>query len=1107
MKSAAKADKAANPPEAAPRSRGSAVLAPPAYGLGFVDGGLAGRGIAAAPSLSHAPPGSPGQPLDPGTRSFMEARFGRDFGDVRLHTGPAAAAAARGLNAAAYAIGADIVFGAGQFQPHAPRGRRILAHELAHVAQQAHGGAHPTGGRQEEEAHAAAAGIDFGPVGIRQDAARGLALLSLGDLERAVWARVPEDVKPYVRPLAQEVKTRLDAVVPPQTQIPDPVADVVQHPLDSATAAASKVKDKVAAQLPKTPGEAVNMVKQKVKQKAHEAVMQRAGTLKGVVLEATNIIDTAAWLPYAAHQVAEKAVGDNKYGKVALVLTDMVSGYGQNMYIAGKYGLVDKQTGAPMISDAVSEKIDAAVHAAEAKAFADLPPEDAFIFTSYEQGELTGAIGSQVALAFVGVEEVQVALKVVGAVGSAKGIYDAVVRDKEGWHKSPAFWGGVLGLVLSVIGLKSAGAGKKIIAIALKTGGVLNAVPAIWQLYNDYNDKTLEADPAKRETVLKKDLGAVIKILSQVVLDIARSGAGGAKPHEPETPGASRPSGAPEPIAEGAPGRPAAGMPELPAAPAPTGVPLPEPVARPAVPSVPDTPVAAPHPQPSAEPRLAAPSHPEPPPAARPRAAPPPEHVQQPKAAKQAAVPHGDEHAATSPQGAAEAPAAAKPSPPRPPEQTMAGTVKGGQPSEPPARAGTPTPGDAAHQQWISDTLKNRMDTRPPPLPRRGAPPVRIGETHYELRNMAEALRVYDDFRARAPGREVGIYRNAHTGEYAVVAGREGSVSGPLKGEPLAWDNVLHNHPNPENVLTFRNPAPQDLQGQVRSLARGDRPVTSFIEHELPGGGRRYTAVTVASEKVVMPDGTVKTKIKVDITYHGPDGKPATRSFPDFEDFVRDWGSRKVALDPEGTTLKDIKSNVDEWLREQRKESGVGDPWDPGGVSMAGSGQGKPGPPAAAAGKPQVGSLLEARLSRIEEAPLANKATRDGVGKALGRIRKMAETDPAAAQRLATALEQKLADKGVALGGDQTLDPQTKAALAGKERLPDEGFDEASRIVDAEDLREMSQAQRPLPTPQERQILQQVVDEVSTRLLHNPDEALSWLKPGEMEAAPAPVRR
>jgi hypothetical protein len=888
MKSAAKADKAANAPETASNGRGSAMRMPPTYGVSFVDGGRAGRGDAAAPAQAQTRPNSPGQPLDPEMRTFMEARFGRDFGAVRVHTGPAAAATARGLSAAAYTLGNDIGFGAGQFQPQAPRGRRILAHELAHVAQQAQGqgGVPHTGHRQEEEAHAAAAGIDFGPVSIRHSAAKGVALLSLGDLERAVWARVPEDVKPYVRPLAQEVKTRIDAVVPPQTQIPDDVAQVVQHPVATATAAATKVKDKVVAQLPKTPGEAVKVVKQKVKQKAHDTIMEQTGTVKGVVLEATNIIDTLAWLPHAAHQAAEAAVGDNKYGKVALAAADMVSGYSQNMYLAGQFGLIDKQTGAPAISDIVSTKIDEQVRAAEAKVFSDLPPEHAFIFDSYEQGELKGAIGSQVALAFVGVEEVQVALKVVGALGAAKGIYDSVARDPKGWYKTPGFWGGVLGIVLSVVGLKSAGAGKKIIAIALKTGGVLNAVPAIWQLYNDYNDTTLAADPAKREKVLKKDLGAVIKILAQVVLDIARSGAGGGKPHEHEPQGASRPAVTPEPIPEGTPGRPTAALPEKPAVPAPTQGPLPEPVAKPTALPVPDITVAPPQHEPL--------------PVAKPRAVPPP--VPQPPAAKRTAAPQGDEHTSPPTRGEAETPQ-------RLPEQTMAGIGGGGKPPPRPARPATPTPGDAAHDQWMADTMKNRMDTRPPPLPRKGAPPVKVGETRYQLGSMEEALRVYDDFRARAPGREVGIYRNAHTGEYAVVAGREGGVSGPLKGEPMAWDNVLHNHPNPGNVLTFRNPAPQDLHNQLRGLFRSDRPVTSLIEHEVPGGGRRYTAVTISP-----PEG------KVDIMYHGPDGKPVTRSFDSIEDFTQKWRMRTIHVEPGSSTYQDMIDGVDAWLRERQKD-------------------------------------------------------------------------------------------------------------------------------------------------------------------------------------------
>lgn len=62
-----------------------------------------------------------------------------DFSRVRIHSGPQAAASARAIHARAYAAGNHIVFGDGQFDPHSARGSRLLAHELAHVAQQAGG--------------------------------------------------------------------------------------------------------------------------------------------------------------------------------------------------------------------------------------------------------------------------------------------------------------------------------------------------------------------------------------------------------------------------------------------------------------------------------------------------------------------------------------------------------------------------------------------------------------------------------------------------------------------------------------------------------------------------------------------------------------------------------------------------------------------------------------------------------------------------------------------------------------------------------------------------------------------------------------------------------
>ncbi len=77
-----------------------------------------------------------GQPLTPAQRARYEPGFGADLGHVRLHADAPAASSARSVGARAYTLGADIVFGHGQYRPGDPLGDRLLAHELAHVVQQ-----------------------------------------------------------------------------------------------------------------------------------------------------------------------------------------------------------------------------------------------------------------------------------------------------------------------------------------------------------------------------------------------------------------------------------------------------------------------------------------------------------------------------------------------------------------------------------------------------------------------------------------------------------------------------------------------------------------------------------------------------------------------------------------------------------------------------------------------------------------------------------------------------------------------------------------------------------------------------------------------------------
>jgi hypothetical protein len=100
-----------------------------------VGGGRGDNGL--APPVVHEALRGPGRPLDAGVRSFFEPRFGRDFSGVRVHTDDAAARSADAVSARAYAVGRDVVFAKGQYDPHSAEGRHLLAHELSHTIQQA----------------------------------------------------------------------------------------------------------------------------------------------------------------------------------------------------------------------------------------------------------------------------------------------------------------------------------------------------------------------------------------------------------------------------------------------------------------------------------------------------------------------------------------------------------------------------------------------------------------------------------------------------------------------------------------------------------------------------------------------------------------------------------------------------------------------------------------------------------------------------------------------------------------------------------------------------------------------------------------------------------
>ena len=120
-------------------------------------------GLRPAPSLAprvvHEVLANAGARLDTNVRLAMQARLGRDFSQVRVHTGSRADDAAAAVTARAFTVGSNIVFGRGQYAPDTTAGASLLTHELTHVIQQQGADRRPSnlvvgpaGSRQEKEA-------------------------------------------------------------------------------------------------------------------------------------------------------------------------------------------------------------------------------------------------------------------------------------------------------------------------------------------------------------------------------------------------------------------------------------------------------------------------------------------------------------------------------------------------------------------------------------------------------------------------------------------------------------------------------------------------------------------------------------------------------------------------------------------------------------------------------------------------------------------------------------------------------------------------------------------------------------------------------------------
>lgn len=101
-------------------------------GEGIMPSGLVHPDVEAAIAMTRGA----GSPMDRAVAGHLETAHGAGLRDVRVHTGETAVALTRAVSARAFTVGSDIYFGAGEYQPGTSDGKRLIAHEVAHVVQQ-----------------------------------------------------------------------------------------------------------------------------------------------------------------------------------------------------------------------------------------------------------------------------------------------------------------------------------------------------------------------------------------------------------------------------------------------------------------------------------------------------------------------------------------------------------------------------------------------------------------------------------------------------------------------------------------------------------------------------------------------------------------------------------------------------------------------------------------------------------------------------------------------------------------------------------------------------------------------------------------------------------
>jgi hypothetical protein len=475
-------------------------------------------------------------------REEMETRFGADFGNVRIHDDMRAHASAAGLHAKAYTHGHDIVFSTNRFAPQAAPGKRLLAHELAHVVQQRRGGARPALDSNAPHEHAADAAADA--------VAGGQATVSVAGGTGVGVARDEEEG--WGATLRRKYRETREAIPPEYREKMQQAADFAADKAVTAVAlpfgpAAAYAADGLGSSLLHGAQKSVageEGAADDLKNFGRDKVQEGLGAAKGVATQVTEVVDTAMWVGNEYKGLRDKAaekIGGKEGSAGNTIVKQAINATARVMPgmsalpdladasdAAKSVGLVDPDTKQASITAPMSIKLNEWAKAAEQKL--DATPREPEMFTPMEKAELASNVSTQVVLAFTGAEEVKIAMNVVGALSGLRGVVESIRNEKD-WKTSSRFWGSLIGMGLSIVGLKHTMAATKITTLVLKFGWVAAAIPPLTQMAGDYyyletHPELPEEERRQVEARIKQGWTAAIHVIKDAILHISQTQGG-----------------------------------------------------------------------------------------------------------------------------------------------------------------------------------------------------------------------------------------------------------------------------------------------------------------------------------------------------------------------------------------------------------------------------------------------------------------------------------------------------------------------------------------------------------------------------------------------------